>query len=115
MVSIDSLASLTAFTQQVAPLPSAHPGSVAPAPGYGRWTRRFPLKASPLNPPSPPQDIKATLDRLQILLYSQGHFYINANTKIIDYHLQKCGGEGVPVDMDKIHWTPHLSSDRWLR
>jgi len=53
MVSIDSLASLTAFTQQVAPLPSAHPGSVAPAPGCGRWTRLFPLKASPLNPPSP--------------------------------------------------------------
>ena len=42
-------------------------------------------------------------------------YYINANPKIIDYHLQKCGGEGVPVDMDKIHWTPHLSSDRWLR
>jgi len=61
------------------------------------------------------QDIKATLDRLQILLYSQGQFYINANPKIIDYHLQKCGGEGVPVDMTKIHWTPHLTSDRWLR
>lgn len=75
----------------------------------------FPFEGIPIEPTFPPQDIKATLDRLQILLYSQGHFYINANTKIIDYHLQKCGGEGVPVDMDKIHWTPHLSSDRWLR
>jgi len=60
-------------------------------------------------------DIKATLDRLQILQYSQGQFYINANPKIIDYHLQRCGGEGVPVDPSKIHWTPHLTSDKWLR
>uniref|UniRef100_A0A7S4P2U9 Histone acetyltransferase n=1 Tax=Guillardia theta TaxID=55529 RepID=A0A7S4P2U9_GUITH len=60
-------------------------------------------------------DIKATLDRLQILQYNQGQHYINANPKIIDYHLQKCGGEGIPVDPSKIHWTPHLTNDRWLR
>ena len=61
------------------------------------------------------QDIKSTLERLQILQYSQGSFYINANPKIIDYWLQKCGGEGVTVDQSKICWTPHVTSDKWLR
>ena len=60
-------------------------------------------------------DIKATLERLQILQYSQGSFYINANPKIIDYWLQRCGGEGVTVDASKICWTPHVTTDRWLR
>lgn len=60
-------------------------------------------------------DIKATLERLQILQYSQGSFYINANPKIIDYWMQKCGSEGVTVDQSKICWTPHVSTDRWLR
>jgi len=90
-------------------------------------------------------DIKNTLDRLQILRYMQvrgrrdppvtlhaprrtlslanplprpppqGNYYINVNPKIIEYHLAKCGGEGVPVDPTKIHWTPHLTSDKWFR
>ena len=55
------------------------------------------------------------IERLQILQYSQGSFYINANPKIIDYWLQKCGGEGVTVDQSKICWTPHVTSDKWLR
>jgi hypothetical protein len=60
-------------------------------------------------------DIKQTLERLQILQYSQGAYYINANPKLVDYWLNKCGGEGVTVDQSKICWTPHVSSDRWLR
>jgi len=60
-------------------------------------------------------DIKNTLDRLKILRYSQGQYYINVNPKIIEYHLQRCGGEGVPVDSGKIHWTPHITGEKWLR
>jgi len=60
-------------------------------------------------------DIKNTLDRLQMLQYVQGQYYINVNPKIVDYHLLRCGGEGVPVDASKIHWTPHTHVAKWLR
>ena len=60
-------------------------------------------------------DIKNTLERLKIIRYKEGSHYINVNPKIIEYHLSKCGGEGVPVDPSKIHWAPHVSTDRWYR
>ena len=56
-----------------------------------------------------------TLERLQILQYHSGSHFINANPKILDYWLQRCGGDGVKVDQSKICWTPHVTNDKWLR
>mmetsp|Transcript_25484 Transcript_25484/g.60595 ORF Transcript_25484/g.60595 Transcript_25484/m.60595 type:complete len:415 (+) Transcript_25484:150-1394(+) len=60
------------------------------------------------------EDIKATLERLQMLNYYKGQWIININPRLVDYWLSKCGGPGVTVDPDKIHWMPHIAAERYL-
>ena len=55
-------------------------------------------------------DIKATLDRLRLLHQHKGQWIININPHLVDYWLARCGGDGVTVDPDKIHWMPYINS-----
>ena len=55
------------------------------------------------------EDIKQTLERLQLLIYVKGQWAINCNPTLVNMHLARVGGQGVPVDPTKIVWTPHIN------
>ncbi len=50
-----------------------------------------------------------------VTLHALSYAVCSADFDFVARTVQRCGGEGVPVDPSKIHWTPHLTSDRWLR
>jgi len=60
------------------------------------------------------KDIEETLRRLQILNYYKGQWIININPRLVEYWLSRCGGPGVTVDPEKIHWMPHIVHERYL-
>ena len=40
------------------------------------------------------EDVKATLERLQLLNYVKGQWIININPRLVEYWLSRCGGKG---------------------
>jgi len=62
-------------------------------------------------------DIKSTLERIRLLTYvrvrqadqDKGQWIIHINPSLVQYWLERCGGDGVTVDADKILWTPYLT------
>jgi len=60
------------------------------------------------------EDVKATLERLRLMRYVKGQWVININPRLVDYWLERCGGPGVTVDPDKIHWTPLITNERFV-
>eukprot|EP00898_Chlorokybus_atmophyticus_P005945 jgi/Chlat1/6351/Chrsp44S05901 len=53
------------------------------------------------------EDIISTLQSLELIQYRKGQHVICAAPKVIEHHLKKAGGGGLPVDPSKLIWTPY--------
>eukprot|EP00743_Colponemidia_sp_Colp-15_P005295 GILK01005694.1.p1 GENE.GILK01005694.1~~GILK01005694.1.p1 ORF type:complete len:457 (-),score=58.63 GILK01005694.1:201-1571(-) len=52
------------------------------------------------------EDIIHTLENLGVIRYYQGQHIISASPAAIEYHLKHAGRPGIPVNPEKLHWTP---------